>query len=92
MAKETQMLVDGKPMTQEQYVELLKKAAEATKAYKQTPQAKAEAEARKKMSEKRNEFVAKFVEFGKKLGLDLREIGSVGYSVYLFSRRDDVEE
>ena len=86
-----QILVNGKPMTQEQYVALLKQAAEAQKAYKQTPAFKAEADARRKMTEKRNEYVDAFIKFGKTLKLDLREIGSVGYSVYLASRKNSEE-
>jgi hypothetical protein len=88
MANE-KILVNGKVMTQADYLALLSQAKEATKAYKETPAFKAECEARKKLSEKRVEYVTKFIEFGKKLGLDIREIGSVGYSVYLASRKDE---
>jgi hypothetical protein len=87
--EKTQMLVNGKPMSNEQYLALLKQAREAQEVYKSTPSYKAEVEARRKLSEKRIEFVTKFIDFGKKLGLDLREIGSVGYSVYLASRKEE---
>lgn len=92
MAKETQLLVNGKPMSNEQYLAILKQAKEAKEAYTKTDAYKAEVEARRKLSEKRNELVSKFIDFGKKNGLDLRETGSVGYSVYLASRNESNKE
>jgi hypothetical protein len=85
----TQILVNGKPMTNEAYLKLLKDAREAQTAYKQTPQYKAEIEARQKLSAKRNELVAKFLEFGKKLGLTNSEIGTICNATYVMTRREE---
>lgn len=87
MANDQKILVNGKPMTNEQYLKLLADAREAQVAYKATPAYKQEVEARRKFSEKRNENVDAFIKFGKSLKLDMREIGSIGYSVYLATRK-----
>lgn len=92
MTNEQKMLVNGRPMTNEQYLSLLKQAREAQAAFKATPAYKEEVAARRKLSEKRNEYVDAFIKFGKSLKLDLKEIGSVGYSVYLASRKDINQE
>lgn len=89
MATNTQILVNGKPMTNEQYLALLKQAREAQTAYKETPQYKAEVEAKRKLSEKRNEYVSKFIEFGRKLGLTTKEIGTIGSAVYQATRQEE---
>jgi hypothetical protein len=86
--EKTNILVNGKPMTNEQYLALLKQAREAQTAYKATPQFKAEVEARRKLSEKRNEYVQKFIEFGRKIGLKDNEIGTICNATYVMIRKE----
>jgi hypothetical protein len=88
MAKNTQLLVNGKPMTNEQYLALLKQASDARAAYKDTPEYQTDLEAKRKATSRRKEMVTKFIDFGKKLGIELKEIGNIGYAVYMETRKE----
>jgi DNA-binding transcriptional regulator YhcF (GntR family) len=69
-------------MSNEQYLALLKQAREATASYRETPAYKQEVEAKRKLSEKRNELISKFIEFGKKLGLSESETATICSGTY----------
>jgi len=87
MNNETKFLVNGKPMTNREYLELVSKSREAQKAYMQTPEYKAEQDEKARMTKLREEHTNKFLEFGKKLGLSVSEIGSIGLKLYQDSKK-----
>ena len=88
---EAKFLVNGKPMTTEQYVKLLEDAKAANLAYKTTPAYTAEKEQKKKDAEAREANFGKVQKFAESLKLTPRQIGSIGYKLYLVSREDTEE-
>ena len=88
MADNTKFLVNGKPMTKEQYVNLLNEVKNANAAYKSTPEYTAEQEQKKQDAIAKEENFAKILKYSKGLGLTSRQIGLIGYKLYLESRED----
>ena len=74
------------PNMNEVYLKKLEDARNLLKAHKETPQYKAEQEAKQKLNDKRIELISKFLAFGKKEGLSDRETGIIGYAVYLTTK------
>lgn len=81
-------LVNGQPMTNEQYAELLKKAREATKEFKKTPAFTAEQEQKKKDAEAKQANYNKVKAFAKSLRLTDRQIALIGYKMYVDGKEE----
>lgn len=87
---DTKFLVNGKPMTNAEYAELLKTAREAQKSYKNTDSYKAEQEEKKKVDELLQANVKKFEDLAKTLKLDDAVICKIG--LYLYNHHKKVDE
>jgi len=85
---ETKFLVNGKSMTNAEYLEVLKTARDAVKAYKSTDGYKREQEVKAHLIEVREKYIKQFIEFGKKQGLTMEEIGSIGLKLYQESKAE----
>ena len=78
----TKFLVNGTPMTQGEYVELLKKARDSQKAYKSTPSYKAEQEEKMKTDTETKANTEKFIQLAKSLRLNDATISKIGLAIY----------
>lgn len=85
----TKFLVNGKPMTNEEYEKLLNDAREAQRAYKSTPAFTAEQEQKKKDQQAREENYNKVLSYAKSLKLSSRQIGLIGYKMYVESKDEE---
>ena len=90
-ASDTKFLVNGKPMTNEDYSELMKQAREASKAYKTTDLYKQEQENKAKVEEQLKANIKKFEDLAKSLRLDDAVISRIGLNIYN-SHKPKVEE
>lgn len=85
---ETKFLVNGKPMTKEQYIKLLEDARNANLAYKNTPEFTSEKEQKRQDALAKEENFAKILKFAQNLKLTSRQIGLIGYKLYLESKEE----
>lgn len=75
-------LVNGQPMTNAEYLDLLKKAREAQGAYKRTPAYKAEQEAKIKADADTQVNIKKFELLAESLRLPDASIAKIGLVIY----------
>lgn len=77
-------LVNGKPMTNEEYLDLLSNAREATKSYKDTPLYKKELEAKERANQELETNIKKFEDFAK--SLKVSELGISRIALVLYNK------
>ena len=79
---DTKFLVNGQPMTNKEFIELMQKARDAQKSYKSTDTYKVEQEEKTRQDEEIKAHMLKFESLAKSLKVDNKVLARIGLALY----------